>query len=114
MNFDSWKGIKKLIHYSKEKQTVIYNPKIGEMSVEEKHADNFESSSPPTSFNTQQLSKGLTRTEEPPTLKEVAPIKDDPINNHQQSSSNISDQMNSANYIFSLLISRTKSEYSQI
>ena len=103
MNFGGWKGIKKLIHYSKEKQTVIYNPKIGEMSVEEKHADNFESSNPPTSYNTQQLSKGLTRTEEPSTLKEVAPIKDDPVNNHQQSSSNISGQMNSENYIFNLL-----------
>jgi len=101
MNFDSWKGIKKLIHYTKEKRTVIYEPKMEEKPIEEKHADNLESSSPTTDSNRQQLSKDLITTEQP--LKEIAPIKDDPINKHQQSSSNISAQMNNENYVLNVL-----------
>jgi hypothetical protein len=96
MNFDGWKGIKKLIHYTKEKRTVIYKPKM-EKPIEEKHADNLESSSPTTDSNGQQLSKDLMTAEQP--LKEIALIKDDPINKHQQSSSNISAQMNNKNYL---------------
>ena len=103
MNFGGWKGIKKLIHYTKEKRTVIYKPKMEEKPIEEKHADNLESSSPPTDSNRQQLSKDLTTTEQPLTLKEIAPIKDDPINKHQQSSSNISAETNNENYILSVL-----------
>ena len=103
MNFDGWKGIKKLIHYTKEKRTVIYKPKMEEKPIEEKHADNLESSSPPTDSNRQQLSKDLTTTEQPLTLKEIAPIKDDPINKHQQSSSNISAGTNNENYVLSVL-----------
>ena len=101
MNFDSWKGIKKLIHYTKEKRTVIYKPKMEEKPIEEKHADNLESSSPTTDSNRQQLSKDLITTEQP--LKEIAPIKDDPINKDQQSSSNISAQMNNENYVLNVL-----------
>ena len=101
MNFDGWKGIKKLIHYTREKRTVIYKPKMEEKPIEEKHADNLESSSPPTDSNRQQLSKDLITTEQP--LKEIAPIKDDPINKHQQSSSNISAQMNNENYVLNVL-----------
>jgi hypothetical protein len=63
MNFDGWKGIKKLIRHTKEKRTVIYKPKMGEKSVEEKYAHNLESSSPPTDSNRQQLSKELITTE---------------------------------------------------
>jgi len=101
MNFDGWKGIKKLIHYTKEKRTVIYKPKMEEKPIEEKHADNLESSNPTTDSNRQQLSKDLITTEQP--LKEIAPIKDDPINKDQQSSSNISAQMNNENYVLNVL-----------
>ena len=101
MNFDSWKGIKKLIHYTKEKRTIIYKPKMEEKPIEEKHADNLESTSPTTDSNRQQLSKDLITTEQP--LKEIASIKDDPINKHQQSSSNISAEMNNENYVLSVL-----------
>src|SRR5215469_9744904 len=101
MNFDGWKGIKKLMHYTKEKRTVIYKPKMEETLIEEKHAYNLESSSPPTDSNRQQLSKDLT--EQPSTLKEIVPIKDDSINKHQQSSSNISAEMNNENYVLSVL-----------
>jgi len=56
MNFDGWKEIKKLIHYTKEKRTVICKPKVEEKPIEEKHVDNLESSSTPTDSNRQQLS----------------------------------------------------------
>jgi hypothetical protein len=84
MNFDGWKGIKKLIHYTKEKRTVIYKPKMEKKPIEEKHADSLESSSSPTDSNRQQLSKDLMTTEQPSMLKEIAPIKDDPINKHHR------------------------------
>jgi hypothetical protein len=41
MNFDGWKGIKKLIHYTKEKQTVIYKPEMEEKSIEGKTRKNW-------------------------------------------------------------------------
>src|SRR5215467_2913995 len=103
MNFDGWKGIKKLIHYTKEKRTVIFKPKVEEKPIQEKHVDNLEPSSPPTDSNRQQLSRDLITTEQPSTLKEIAPIKDDSIKKHQQSSSNISVLMNNENYVLSVL-----------
>ncbi len=56
MNFDGWKGIKKLIHYSKEKRTVIHKPEMEEKSTEEKYEE-LESSSPSANSNTEQISE---------------------------------------------------------
>ena len=90
MNFDGWKGIKKLIHYSKEKRTVIH-PEMEEKSTEDKYVEEVESSSPSAKSNTEQISEDLRPTEQPSTLTDA---KDDSINKHQLSSSNISTQMN--------------------
>ena len=103
MNFDGWKGIKKLIHYTKEKRTVIYKPEMEEKSIEGKHVEELESSSPQTNSNMEQISEDLRPTEQTSTLKEVASIKDDSINKHQLSSSNISAQMNNDNYVLKVL-----------
>ena len=103
MNFVGWKGIKKLIHYSKEKRTVIYKPEMEEKSTEGKHVEELESSSPPTDSIVEQISEDLRPTEQPSTLKEVTSIKDDSINKHQLSSSNISTQMNNDNYVLNVL-----------
>ncbi len=62
MNFDGWKGIKKLIHYSKEKRTVIYKPEMEEKSIEGKYVEELESSSPPTNSNMEQISEDLRPT----------------------------------------------------
>jgi hypothetical protein len=43
---------------------VICKPKMGKKSVEEKHADSIESSSPTTDSNRQQLSKELITPEQ--------------------------------------------------
>ena len=86
MNFVGWKGIKKLIHYSKEKRTVIYKPEMEEKSTEGKHVEELESSSPPTDSIVEQISEDLRPTGQPSTLKEVTSIKDDSINKHQLSS----------------------------
>jgi hypothetical protein len=102
MNFDGWKGRKKLIHYTKEKRTVIYKPEVEEKSIEGKYVEGLESSSPPTNSNMEQISEDLRPTEHS-TLKEVASIKDDSINKHQLSSSNISTQMNNDNYVLNVL-----------
>ncbi len=104
MNFDGWKGIKKLIHYSKEKRIVVHKPEMEEKSTERKYVEELESSSPPANSNMEQISEDHRPTEEPSTLKEVASIKDDSINKHQLSSSDISTQMNNDdNYIFNVL-----------
>ncbi|MGA9149360.1 MAG: hypothetical protein WBZ36_02185 [Candidatus Nitrosopolaris sp.] len=71
MNFDGWKGIKKLIHYTKEKRTVIYKPEMEEKSIEGKYVEELESSSPPTNSNMEQISEDLRPTEQPSMLKEV-------------------------------------------
>jgi hypothetical protein len=48
----------------------------------------------------------LRPTEQTSTLKEVASIKDDSINKHQLSSSNISTQMKNDNYVLNVNDSR--------
>ena len=103
MNFHGWKGIKKLIQYSKEKRTVIHKPEIEEMSTEEKYVEELESGSPSATSNTEQISEDLRQAEQPSTLKEVASIKDDSLNKHQLSSSTISTQVNNDNYILNVL-----------
>jgi hypothetical protein len=103
MNFHGWKGIKKLIQYSKEKRTVIHKPEIEEMSTEEKYVEELESGSPSATSNMEQISEDLRQAEQPSTLKEVASIKDDSLNKHQLSSSNISTQVNNDNYILNVL-----------
>ncbi|HXX97845.1 MAG TPA: hypothetical protein VEL11_12110 [Candidatus Bathyarchaeia archaeon] len=95
MNFDAWKEIKKLIHYTKEKQKVIYKPMMEEST--EQVETNLESSNPPTNSNTQQLCRDPITAEQPSTPKELASIKDDSIGNHQLSSSI------NENYILSVL-----------
>jgi hypothetical protein len=72
MNFDGWKGIKKLIHYTKEKRTVIHKPEMEEKSTEGKYVEELESSSPPTNSNMEQIPEDLRPTEQPSALKEVA------------------------------------------
>ena len=103
MNFDGWKGIKKLMHYTKEKRTVIHKPEMEEKSTEGKYVKELESCSPSTNSHIEQISEEIRPTEQPSTLKEVASIKDDSININQLSSSNISTQMNNANYILNVL-----------
>jgi hypothetical protein len=103
MNFDGWKGIKKLMHYTKEKRTVIHKPEMEEKSTEGKYEKELESSSPPANSNMEQIPEDLRPTEQPSTLKEVASIKDDSINKHQLSSSNISTQVNNDNYVLDVL-----------
>ena len=51
----------------------------------------------------EQISEEIRPTERTSTLKEVASIKDDSINKHQLSSSNISTQMNNDNYVLKVL-----------
>jgi hypothetical protein len=99
MNFDGWKGIKKLMHYTKEKGTVIHKPEMEEKSTEGKYVEELESSSPPANSNMEQIPEDLRPTEQPSTLKEVASIKEDSINKNQLSSSNISTQVNNDNYV---------------
>jgi hypothetical protein len=70
MNFDGLKGIKKLIHYTKEKPTVVHKPEMDEKSIEGKHMEELESSSP--NSNMEQISEDLRPTEQRSTLKEVA------------------------------------------
>ena len=65
MNFDGWKGIKKLIHYTKEKRTVIYKPEMEEKSIEGKHVEELESSSPPTNPIWNKYRKRLDQQNEP-------------------------------------------------
>jgi hypothetical protein len=103
MNFHGWKGIKKLIHYTKEKRTVIHKPEMEEESTEGKYVEELESSSPPANSNMEQIPEDLRPTEQPSTLKEVASIKDYSIDKHQLSSSNISTQMNNDNHILNVL-----------
>ena len=103
MNFVGWKGIKKLIHHSEEKRTVIYKPEMEEKSTGGKHVEELESSSPPSNSNIEQISEDLRPTEQPSTLNYVTSIKDDSINKHQLSSSNISTQMNNDNYVLNVL-----------
>ena len=91
MNFDPWKEIKKLIHYTKEKRKILYTP----MMEEELEHVEIESSNHPTNSNTQQLSGDPVAAEQPLTLKELASIEDD-CNGNLSSSNN-------ENYILSVL-----------
>jgi hypothetical protein len=74
-----------------------------EKSIEGKYVEELESSSPPANSHMEQISEDLRPTEQPSTLKEVAPIKENSINKHQLSSSNISAQINNDNYVLNVL-----------
>ena len=100
MNFNGWKDIKKLFSYTK---VATFRPKR-EQEYEGRHVEtNLQSSSPTTNASTQQLSRDLIMGEQAATTKEVEPIKDNRIEEHQPALANISAGMSNEDYILSVL-----------